>query len=343
MSGIVLSSEKLLQDSAGWQEFVRKTVDATTADTDYSNLVGVQSQKFFRRSVDQAIMSKMAQTPFVNGAYLELGTVEGSTKMAIGLAETATISGTSDESSVTFAGRRITPVSTRMLLQISQHRLQHMTPERGGINKTLIDILTTEFGNHVEEVCVKSEDGGSDSSGGTGYLTEIDGWRSLAASGNVYDHEGGYLTSALVKEMWNNIPTKWRKNKNEYVLFAPSDAEMSLRDLYAQRATALGDRLMENGAGVTTWMGIPIVFVDYIPTDIDGILTKTGTSDSYTWLMLAQPKNMYIGYRPEVKMHTDTNVEGNILYVSLWAEWAPQFENINAVSVGANVLPDVTY
>jgi len=325
---------------------VGKAVTAATADTAYSTLVGVQADRFYSKVVDQTVMTKLAKRVFVDGPYLNLNTIDSSTKMAVGLSETAEISGTSDESAVTFSGRRLTPVSTRMLIKISQHRLQYVNIERGNINRTITDLMATEFGNHVEEICVKSENGGSDTSGGTGYLTEIDGWRALADSGNIYDHGGGYYNSLLFRKLWLNIPKKWRTryaDKSQWRFFVHSDCEMALRDLYAQRSTALGDDLLLGQDDVLRVLGIPLVSVPYIPSDVAGTLTQTGSSSTFTWVMLARPDNMIIGYRPEVKVYPSLNLEGNLQYVSFWAEWAPQFEIIEEVGVAVNVLNNVSY
>lgn len=325
---------------------VGKAVTAATADTTYSTLTGVQADRFYSKVVDQTVMSKLARRVFVDGAYLDLNAIDSSTKMAVGLSETAELSGTSDESAVTFAGRRLTPVSTRMLIKISQHRLQYVNIERGNINRVITDMMATEFGNHVEEICVKSENGGSDSSGGTGYLTEIDGWRSLADSGNIYDHAAGYYNSLLFRKLWLQIPVKWRTryaDKNQWRFFVHSDCEMALRDLFAQRSTVLGDNLMVGTDDVVRVMGIPLVSVPYIPSNVTGTLTQSASSSTFTWVMLARPDNMLIGYRPEVKVYPSLNFEGNLQYISFWAEWAPQFEIIEQVGVAVNVTNNVTY
>ncbi len=338
---MVSNPELLVGQVAG-----KATVTAATADTAYGQLVGQQAERFYRKVVDQQVMAKFARRVFVDGPYLDLNAIDATTKMAVGLAETNTLAGTTDESAVSFAGRRLTPVSTRMLIPVSQHRLQWTNIERGAINKTITDLMTMEFSNHVETICIKSENGGSDTSGGTGYLTEIDGWRALADSANVYDHAGGYYNSLLIRRLWENIPNKWRSryaNKNEWRIFMPVDAEMALRDLYAQRSTALGDNFLIGNDDIVRIMGFQVVGVPLIPTDLDGVLSKTGTSSAYGWVMLARPDNMLFGFRPDVQVYMAKNFEGNIEYISYWAEWAPQFEIIEQVAVGVNVTNDVTY
>lgn len=334
--------EFLIGDAAS-----KALVTAATASTTYGQLVNQQAEAFYRKVVDQQVMTKFAQRVYVDGPSLDLNAIDMSSKMAMGLDEGATIAGTSDESSVTFSGRRLTPVKSRMLVRLSAETLQYTNLERGGINDTVMALLADEYSNHVEQICIKSELGGSDETNGTGHLTQLDGWRALADSANVYDHEGGYYSSLLVRRLWENIPSKWRSryaNKSDWRLFMPEDAVLALADLYAQRSTGYGDDRLVNGPdGVPRLLGFPIVGVPLIPTDLDGILSQTGSSSEHGWCMLARPENMLFGFRPDIKIYMGKNVEGNIDYISFYAEWAPQFKVIEQVAVGVNVQNDVSY
>lgn len=321
-------------------------VTADTASTTYGQLKGMQAEAFFRKVVDQQVMTKFAQRVFVDGPTLDLNAIDMTSKMGMGLDEGATLAGTSDESSVTFSGRQLSPVKSRMLVRISAETLQYTNLERGNLNDTIMALMADEYSNHVEKICIKSELGGSDETDGTGHLTQLDGWRALADSANIYDHEGGYYNSLLIRRLWENIPNKWRSkysNPAEWRVFMPVDAEMALRDLYAQRSTAFGDRLLVGDDGTSRLMTFPLVGVPLIPTDLAGILSQTGSSAEFGWVMLARPENMLFGFRPEVKVYMGKNVEGNIDYISFYAEWAPQFKHIEQVSIAVNVKNDVSY
>jgi hypothetical protein len=321
-------------------------VTAETASTTYGQLKGQQSDMFFRKVIDQQVMTKYAQRVYVDGPTLDLNDIDLTSYMAMGLAEGTTIAGTDDESSVTFGGRTLTPVKSRMVVRISRETLQRTNIEREGINDTIMQLMSTAHGNHIEKICIKSEDGGSDETEGTGNLTQLDGWRALADSANVYDHAGGYYNSLLIRRLWENIPSKWKSaypNYEEWRVFMPFDAELALRDLYAQRSTAFGDGLLAGSDGLSRILRTPLVGVPHIPTDLAGLQSQSESSSEFGWCMLARPANMVFGFRPEIEVYAGRNVEGNISYLSFYAEWAPQFRNIDEVAVAINVQNDVSY
>ena len=325
----------------------KATVMATTADTAYGQLVGIQSRKFFQRLVDMTVMTKEAglvKVP-VNAPYLDMNDLSGTVRVAVGLAENAEMAGTADESEFAFSGRRLTPESVRAYVPISQHRLLYTNIEGPGIQSTITSMMLDDFANIAEEIAINSENGGVNPADyGTGCLSVLDGWRTLADAGNIYDHEGDYVGTTLVRQLWNSLPSMWRTkyaNKKEWRVFMNDDLEMALHDLVAQRGTDLGDRAYIDGVDRLHLLGIPIIPVSYIPTDVVGTLSQSASTDTFSWAMLVRPANMVIGYRPDVKVYKSTSFEGNIGHLSLWTEWAPQFRNVEEVAVAVNVTPDV--
>lgn len=321
----------------------KAATNASTAETTYQTLPGVQSAQFFSKVVDESVMTKYATAIPINGPYFDFNQIDLAAKVATGLGENDSMGGTADETVASFAGRRLTPESVRMFGKISTARFQYTNLEGASIESKIIDMMATEMGNAIEEICIKSSLGGSTPAGyGTDMLSVIDGWRSLADSGNIYDHQGANINTTLFSEMWNAIPSKWRGMKSDFKWFVPVDAEALLWNLFAQRTTNLGDNLITNTEGKFKMMGIDIVFVPHIPVDVAGTLTQSASDNEFTWIMLARPKDMYIGYRPQVKVFIHPDDEGTFNNVSLWTEMAPQFAQIETVATAVNVTLGVT-
>jgi len=325
----------------------KATAQATTADTAYSTLNGTQASSFFRkvRNLTSGLTQRAQMVPVV-GTHMDFNHVDSTPLMAMGLAETALMAGTADESAVVFSGRRLTPASCRMFIPIAQHRFLKTNIEGEQVVNTIIDLLAQDFANLSEEVCCTSVAGGTTGAGyGTGMLSTIDGFGELAGSGAAYDHGGGYYNTLMFRRLVQAIPLKWRNAypRDQWKFFVQADAIIMLQDLFAQRATPLGDTLIQTEEGNLKMFGIELVPVYYIPTNVSGSLTMTGSSDEYTWVMLARPDNMYLGYRPEMQLFTHPNEEGNILNISMWAEWAAQFANVDEVAMAVNVTHNVNY
>jgi len=340
--------EALAQIQAG-KTIGKAQVTASTADTDYSNKLGQQDTSWFRLLRDRTNpgMSPLVQSIGVTGAYKDFDQITLSGRMAVNQLETYTLAGTANESSVTFSGRRLTPLQTQMYIPISMNRFQHISLEGSRANATIQDLMMTEWGNKVERILCQSENGGSDpADGGTGEGSEFDGFTVLADGGNIYDHAGGYLNTKLFRDLKLAVPTQWRDSypASDYKYFVPSDVNILLQDYLAQRVTPWGDALHVAPNGVMSLFGHDIVPCQFLKTNLAGVLTQTGSASTFGSILYARPQNMYIGYRPmTVRLFIHPGQEGGVIHMSLWAEWAPQFENIAEVGKAVNVLVDVTY
>ena len=321
----------------------KAATNASTADTTYQQLNGEQSAQFMSKVVEQSVMTKYANIMPIKGNSFDFNHIDLSSKIAVGLGENDIMAGTADETLATFSGRRLTPESVRMFAKISTAKFAYTNIEGPAAIQKIQDMMAVEFGNGIEEICVKSELGGTTPAGyGTDMLSIIDGWRSLADSGNIYDHSGANFNTTLFRELWNSVPSKWRGMPSDWKFFLPINAKALLWDLFAQRSTNLGDGLLMGSDGGFKFLGVDLEFVPYIPTDVAGTLTQSASESLYTWVMLCRPKDMYIGYNPAVKTFIHPDAEGTFLNVSLWAEMAPQFAQIETVATAVNVTLNVT-
>lgn len=328
--------------------FGKANIDTTTADTTWQDNVSEPlARKFFQKMVDQSFgFTKNARAVPVVGPTLPIPSIAINAKLAMGLAESASLTDTSDLSSATFAGRTLTPVNFRALMPISRLTFQETNLEGKNINQVLTSGLVTECGNLLEETACRSAAGGSTPGGyGTDMLSLLDGYPELIANaGNVYDHQGGYINTRLFREMWRAVPDKWKgPNKSDWRFYCHGDVLILLQDLMAQRGTAMGDRWVETETGMRTPFGVECVNCNYMDTELAGVLTQSESTSTFTQIVLARPSNLWIGYRPQMRVEERVHPESHLSYVAVYGEVGFEIENPDATVIGRNVLLDVSY
>jgi hypothetical protein len=82
-------------------------------------------------------------------------------------------------------------------------------------------------------------------------------------------------------------------------------------------------------------MGVPLVTVPAIPTDLDGILEHVGTDLSYGFL--TPRDNLIFGIHREIRIDKDKDVLRGVNIYAITTRVAVEFENDDAVVVAVNV------
>ena len=214
----------------------------------------------------------------------------------------------------------------------------------------------------------------------TGNMTTIDGWFAKALGGaHILDVDPTgaspyYVQPNLFKSMWQLLPTKWRAAKSEFRFYVASNVDVEYHSYYVQRETALGDQALVSGA-TTAWNGIPIVPVPLIPTDERHVseirpaedsteVAETGVdygvdqeyswtingdegydptdiSEKYTWIMLARPSNLALGYGPEIRVSRQMDLSAKFSWYNFWGQFGVEYFNIDEVVLAINVTPTI--
>lgn len=212
----------------------------------------------------------------------------------------------------------------------------------------------------------------------TGNMTTIDGFYAKALSGaHIYnaDPVGDtpyYISPELLKNMWQLLPTKWRQRKEEFVFLCSSNFQLEYVDYFGRRQTSLGDSALTQGAD-GSWNNIPLQPIPAIPDDarhvselrpnantsplantgpdygtdeeyawtIDGGAYDPTEPENYTWVMLARPANLVIGYGPEMRVNVHQDDSGKFDWYNFWGQIGVDFFNIDEIVLAVNVTPTV--
>lgn len=323
---------------------VGKAVTASTATDAYRNANVVRYPgKFFRLIVDQTggLLNDVQTIPIM-GPSAQLDNATMTIKMRIAGGETSSMLTTprDDSSSASFSGRTLTPLHCQAFVEVSTHEFPYDNLEGEQAQSTLQDMLAIGYRNGIEEITSVSINGGADDhSAGTGKYSEHDGWFQLAESGHILDCGDDYasLDPEIFLELVEQIPSKWLTPNFKF--YAAPLVLQKIRRAITRRGTAMADDfLIDPGTGELRIGGYVAKPGQFIQTTLDGVNDKTGTLDSYSQILFADPANMYLGYRPDMmKMNAGLNYEQTLIGVSLWGYWGINFQNIDAVAKAVNV------
>jgi len=327
------------------QQYINKSVTSTTADTDYLHLHGEQLSSFIDLTVDTSVMLKDATHLVLTAPNIDLANIDiPDGRMAMGLDYTEEVSD-DDQVTPTFGGRNLNPQTADLRYDFEATHLPRYNIARGQLADDVDVAVRKSMANNFEDIGINAVVGGTNPDDyATGNRTTIDGWSTKASSGHVVDHAGGYINPQVFKDMWKELPAKWRFNaakKGDFRYYVSDLLAIEYRDYLARRTTPLGDLSMTQ-EGDLSFAGVPITPVPAIPTDVSGVLTQSDSSSEYTFILLVERGNMVVGYGPEMIFHLGLRQsDGKVQYYSWWGEFDVQYRNIDAVVVARNVLPEV--
>jgi hypothetical protein len=169
----------------------------------------------------------------------------------------------------------------------------------------------------LEAMIVQGVEGGADPEP---LLNYMDGIYALATDHTV-DGGAGLITDAFFTQMIKAMPKKYRANLDRLRFFVGSDTTLDMRDARATRATALGDRFIEDNA----------------PLRAKGIQVLGASRNPETKAMLTVPDNIILGIQRNVTVETERLIEERLIKIVVTARVAVQIQDHDAIVVGTNL------
>ena len=129
----------------------------------------------------------------------------------------------------------------------------------------MIPVMAKQTATDLEELAIHGDSGSADA-----FLAGMDGWRVLAtrARGGPGGRDAG---QGCLGAMFRALPDKYKRNYQDLRFYFAPAAAQDWHDTFADRGTALGDKALVGGE-VPPYMGVPVVSVPAVPTNLDGIL-----------------------------------------------------------------------
>lgn len=293
-----------------------------------------QSNRFFRKAMDEAVILKDARQIAMRRPTMEINKIGfGSRVLRAGRNSKR---GGHQISSPTEAGtraltraERAKPTTERVLLETEEvvaeidlpyEVLEDSIENQGGIDnsqlqQTILDLLAQRVSLDLEEMVITG-----DTASGDDFLALQDGVLKLATS-NIVNHGGDGMTPDLFANMMKALPTKYHKLFGRYRFYLSKAREIDYRMTIAQRQTQLGDAILDGRTNVAA-LGIPMSSAAYMP-------------NSNVVMMI--PANLIIGFQRNIRLEIDRDIRERAIVMVLTMRIAMNYEEEDMVVKAINV------
>lgn len=187
----------------------------------------------------------------------------------------------------------------------------------GGLRDTLIQLIAERAALDLEELALLG-----DTSSGDSYLALQNGYLKIANTfSNIVDAGGATMSKAIFKAGKKAMPDQYLRDVANMRHFVSVDQETEYRDTLADRATALGDALIDGTRAVNAF-GAPVMPVPMMP-DAKGLYTNS--------------KNLIMGIQRQISLEYDKDITSRVYIIVLTARVALQIEEREAVVLYTNI------
>jgi HK97 family phage major capsid protein len=175
--------------------------------------------------------------------------------------------------------------------------------ERGELRQTIMEMMAEAISRDMEEVLIAGDTLSADP-----FLAVMDGVLKQATS-NVVDAGGAPISKDLLRDLLKTLPSEHLRDKKSMRFMTSVDADLDYRNTLAERATAVGDRLLEGDAPVL-YSGVPIWPVPLFPENL-------GDGSDQTVILLCNPKNIHVGIWRNIRVESAREIsEGTLKIVA---------------------------
>lgn len=195
--------------------------------------------------------------------------------------------------------------------------------ERGQLRQTIMQLMAEAISRDIDEVIIRGDKTSPDP-----FLAKLDGILKQATS-NVVDAQSQTLNKGVLRDMLKSMPSPFLRNKREMRFFTSVDATIDYRDSLADRATAMGDKALEQESEVT-YSGVPVVEVPLFPENL-------GVGGNLTNVLLTDPKNINIGIWRNIRVETDKLVSEGVLIIVATLRFDVRYAEETAVVKALNL------
>jgi hypothetical protein len=299
-----------------------KKVDMFTADLDGGLLTGDQATAFIRSAIDKTVIQKFGRT-------VTLDPISGGKHTLPRLAFNSRLLRRAQEGIALSESQRskasIDSVTFESFPYVGEVRLSYKTLKRNiehkGIEKTIKDAMAERIMLDVDDLVMNANESSTDD-----YYKDFDGMR--ASAGNSVDCGAITYGTAALKKILTTMPSKYKKRKNMLAHFCSTASEENYRDELTDRATVLGDKMLE-GNNSLYYNSSRVLDVPVIPEDLTGTKTEAIFTD---------PRNIMTGWEQQVQFEVAKDISARMLIIvaTVWVGFT--YEDPNAVVKGTNLV-----
>jgi HK97 family phage major capsid protein len=284
-------------------------------------LLPAQAQKFMRLLIKQSVLMQMATVvPMPSPKYQVSKIRFGSRILRPGKEATALAPAARAKPDLSFL--ELDAQLFKAEIQLSDEVLEDNI-ERGELRQTILEMIAEAAGRDMEEVVINGDKTSTDP-----FLATLDGLIRQSTS-HVVDAAGAHVSKNLLRDMLTSLPSEYLRDKKQMSFLTSVDAELDYRNTLAERATAAGDRMLEEDAPVL-YSGVPLVSIPLFPEDLDG-------THNQTVALLCNPKNIHVGIWRQIRLETFRDVSAGVLRIVATMRFDARFADETAVSKLVNI------
>jgi HK97 family phage major capsid protein len=187
--------------------------------------------------------------------------------------------------------------------------------ERGNFQSTIIETMAAAVARDVEYVGINGDLLSADP-----LLAQFDGLL-VQATTNTVAGGGATLSKTILRQMLQTMPDEFSAMAMQYV--TNRFARISYRDSIADRATALGDAVLQM-QDRTVFMDNPVVAIPEFPNSLGG-----GTNE--TNVLLTDPANIIWGFHRRMTMKTQGDAPAGVTSIVVSMRFDVKYQEEKAV------------
>lgn len=195
--------------------------------------------------------------------------------------------------------------------------------ERGELRQTIMEMMAEAISRDMEEVLINGDTLSADP-----FLAVMDGALKQATS-NVVDAGGAAISKNLLRDMLKTIPSEHLRDKKAMRFMTSVDADLDYRNTLAERATAVGDRLLEGDTPVL-YSGVPLQPIPLFPENL-------GAASDQTVILLCNPKNIHVGIWRNIRVESARDISEGTLKIVATLRFDVKFAEEPGVAKAINV------
>lgn len=195
--------------------------------------------------------------------------------------------------------------------------------ERGELRQTIMEMMADAIARDMEEVVVSGDVVSPDP-----FLAKLDGILKQATS-NVVDAAGNLISKELLRDLIKTLPSEHLRDKSLMRYLTSVDADLDYRNSLAERATAVGDKFLEDDAPVL-YSGVPLQPIPLFPENL-------GAGQNRTVVLLCNPKNIQVGIWRQIRVESDRDISEGTLRIVATLRFDVKYAEEHGVAKAINI------
>ena len=280
-----------------------------------------QAQKFMRLLIKQSVLMQLATVVPMASPKQQISKIKfGSRVLRPG--QEATPLGASDRAKPDLSQVELDAKLFKAEVRLSDEVLEDSI-ERGELRQTIMEMMAEAISRDMADILINGDTLSADP-----FLAVMDGVLKQATS-NVVDAGGNPISKNLLRDVLKTVPSEHLRDKKAMRFLTSVDADLDYRNSLAERATAVGDRLLEGDTPVL-YSGVPLQPIPLFPETL-------GATGDQTSLLLCNPKNIHVGIWRNIRIESARDISEGTLKIVATLRFDVKFAEEPGVAKAINV------